>query len=172
VGWAFVGPPLTKGGDRNDGMGGTVPLGVVVVARYSVGGLVVSTVPYGASATDKPHAGRLRIILGRASWSSGRIPILVCGATSDRSMPVNRRVPPPSPETVHAIRSPWFIPGSRGRLSSSQVVETVATTTTWLRPGHVLSPKIGHDSKLENHVSRMELFLGQEVEDRPGSFIS
>jgi len=87
-------------------------------------------------------------------------------------MPVSRRTPPPSPETVHAIRSPWFAPGSRGRLPTRHVVGTVATTATWLRPGHVLKPKIGHDSKLENHVSRMGNVLGEEVDDRPGFFES
>jgi len=52
------------------------------------------------------------------------------------------------------------------------VAGTVATTATWLRPEHVLKPKIGHDSKLENHVSRMGNVLGEEVDDRPGFFDS
>ena len=43
--------PRREGGDR--------PTGAVVVVR-SVGGVVASTVPVGLSATNKPHAGRLR----------------------------------------------------------------------------------------------------------------
>jgi len=48
----------------------------------------------------------------------------------------------------------------------------VATTATWLRPGHVSNLKTGHDLKLENHVSRMGVVLGEEVDDRPGFFDS
>ena len=154
-------------GNINDRMGGAVPSGVVVEARSSVGGLVVSTVPYGASETNKRHAGRLRITLRRAPCSSGRIPILTCGSTSVRSTPVSRGVPSPSPETVHAVRSPWFAPGWRVRLPSRHAVGTVATTATWLRPRHVLKPKIGNDSRLQTHVSRMGIVLGEEVDDRP-----
>jgi len=43
---------------------------------------------------------------------------------------------------------------------------------TWLRPGHVLNPRICHDSNIENHVSRVEFVLGEEVDDRPGFFDS
>jgi len=127
----------------------------------------VATVPYGASETNKRHAGRLRITLRRAPCSSGRIPILTCGSTSVRSTPVSRGVPSPSPETVHAVRSPWFAPGWRVRLPSRHAVGTVATTATWLRPRHVLKPKIGNDSRLQTHVSRMGIVLGEEVDDRP-----
>ena len=103
-------PAVDPGGGGSDvgRGGGTAPSGVVGVARSSVGGLVVSTAPYGASTTNKTHACRLRITLGRAPCSSGRIPGPRCGPSFDRPPQVSRHVPPQPPDTVHAIRSPWL----------------------------------------------------------------
>jgi len=79
----------------------------------------VSTVPYGASTTNKPHIGRLRITLGRASYSTGRILEPRRGPSLDKPPSVNRHVSPPPPDTVHGTQSP--------RLPSPQVTEKTAS---------------------------------------------
>jgi len=62
------------------------------------------------------------------------------------------------------------VSGSRGGPSSRRAVELVAIKATWTLSAHVSGPKFWCDSKVDNHVSRSELLLGQEVNDRPGRF--
>jgi len=73
--------------------GGSI-LPEVVVAAHIVGGLVVSTVLNGASATNQPHTGHFRTTFSRAPCPSVRISIPSCGPTFDRSAPVSHHVPP------------------------------------------------------------------------------
>jgi len=131
----------------------------------------VSTGPYGASPTNKPHAGRLRIILGRASCSSGRIldPVVVHHWIGPRRSAITYH-PAPWYRPRRLIALTLTPPVSRRRRPARLAVGTVATPATWFHSGHVSNPKKCLDSKLENHVSQVGIAYGEEVDDRPGFF--